>query len=340
MKKLILLLIPSLIFACMGYSQGKTWQLGLYTFFDNIEFGGSGVKVPQTMSGVMVAPEAGLRWDSAHRISAGLNLMHEFGSKTVLENLYPTAYYDYSKGSLRFLMGAFPRGVASDKYPRLFFQDSVSYYRPNMEGVFLGFSRKWGYLNVWLDWTGRQSVNVHEAFLTGISGRYNRGVFYARHFGYMFHYAAKKDPVVEEALHDNLLFHTSLGIDLSGKTLLDRLDINAGWVLGLERARADNTGWIAMNGMLAEARLEFKGLGLFNSFYTGHGLMYFYGDHGNDLYWGDPVYRSKTYNRTDIYVRFFREEKINMELTWSLHFLEGRMYHEQMLKVRVDLNNL
>jgi hypothetical protein len=340
MKKLIIPFILFLLVTESGFAQEKIWQLDLFSFFDNIEFGGSSVKVPQTMSGVMFAPEAGLRWDSAHRISVGVNLIHEFGSKTAVKSIYPTAYYNYSKGSLRFLMGAFPRNISTDKYPRVFFQDSLYYYRPNVEGMFVELTREWGYVNLWLDWTGRQSVEVNEAFFAGISGRFDRGVFYLRHFGYMCHFAGKKDPEIDEALHDNLLFHTSMGIDLSGRTFLAVLDLNAGMVTGLERARADNTGWITLHGMLLEARAEYKNIGLFNTFYSGEGLMYFYGDHSTDLYWGDPAYRAKSYNRTDIYIRFFKEKRLNLELTWSLHFLESRIYHEQMLKVRVNLNNL
>lgn len=341
MKKPALLFVSLIFLSGTVFSQEKIWRLGLFSFFDNIEFGGSQVKVPQTMSGVMVSPEAGLRWDSVHLVSAGVSMMHEFGSRTVIENISPLAYYQYEGRSLRFIMGAFPRNYVTDTYPRLFFQDSLYYYRPNVEGLFLGFGRGHrGYLNVWLDWTGRQSAEVNEAFFAGISARYTENVFYLSHSGYMYHFASKKDPVVEEALHDNLLFSTSIGIDLSGRIFFDKLDLNAGWVSALERARADNTGWIKLNGMLLEARAEFRWAGLFNSFYSGDGLMYFYGDHGKDLYWGDPAYRSGNYNRTDMYIRFFRDEVLDLEFTWSLHFLESSLYHEQMLRVKVNLGNL
>ncbi len=194
------------------------------------------------------------------------------------------------------------------------------------------------YFNVWLDWTGRQTESVREAFFIGFSGRYNEGIFYLQHFGYMYHFALKLNPVVEEALHDNILFHTSVGIDLSGKTVFRKLEADAGWVLGLERSRSDNTGWIKLNGLLLETRIEYKWFGLFNTFYKGDGLMYFYVDHGNELYWGDPVYRAKIYNRSDFYVNFFQTGIVNIKLTYSLHFLESRIYHEQMLKVIINLN--
>jgi len=330
-----------LVFLCgTGYSQEKIWRVGMFSFFDNLEFGGSEVKIPQTMSGVMFAPEGGLRWDSVHRISVGINLMHEFGNSEVIHNFYPTAFYELTKGPFDFIMGAFPRDRITNNYPRLFIQDSVSYYRPNIEGIFLEFRHNDSYVKAWLDWTGRMSRTVREAFIASINGRYNYKILYVEHFGHMYHYAGEMDPVVSEAYHDNLLFKTSAGVNLSGMTFFDKLEMNAGWVAGFERARADNTGWIKMNGFSTETRVEYKGIGMFNTYYNGDGLMVFYEDHGSDLYWGDPVYRAGKYNRTDFYISFFRNRQIDMELTYSLHFLEGSIYHEQMLKVKIDLNNL
>lgn len=339
MKRVLPVLFILVIFVSEGLAQEKTWKVGLFSFFDNVEFGGSGVKVPQTMSGVMLAPEAVLRWDTIHSIIAGVNLMHEFGSSEAIDNFYPTAYYQYNDDHLKFLMGAFPRSEGLGMLPRIFFQDSLYYYRPNLNGMFLEFRDDKKCFNVWLDWTGRQSETVREAFFIGFSGRINFGHFYLRHSGNMFHFASRMNPVISEALHDNLLFHTSAGVDLSGMTIPETLNINAGWVAGLERARADNNGWVGLHGLLVEARAGYKFIELFNSFYKGEGLMYFYGDHGNDLYWGDPAYRAKIYDRADLSLNFLNNSFINLKLTYSLHFLESRVYHEQMLKVRINLNN-
>jgi hypothetical protein len=340
MKQLSWILLFILFTTGKSISQDLTWHTRLYTFFDNTEFSGSAFTIPQTMAGVMLAPDIGLRWDSVHSINVGVNLMHEFGSSLTIDKFYPTAYYEYLKGPFRFLMGAFPRSPLLDRYPRSFFRDSISYYRPNVNGIFMEYSKNKSYINVWLDWTGRQTESVHEAFFVGISGRYSWETLYLQHFGYMYHYAAVMNPVVEEALHDNTLFQTSFGLDLSGRTILDKLDLNAGWIIGLERARADNTGWIAQNGFLFETNIEYRYFGLLNSFYRGSGLMYFYNDHGDDLYWGDPLYRAKTYNRSDLYLRLSNNKKVDIKLTWSLHFLESKIYNEQMLKVVVNLNNL
>ncbi len=339
MRKGLCLFLLVCIITAKGMSQELIWHAGMDSFFDNTEFSGSEYKISQTMAGIVIAPEAGLRWDTVHSIIAGLSLLHEFGSNETVDRVYPTAYYEFSRNPVRFIMGSFPRAIALEKYPRVFFQDSVNYYRPNINGIFFEVVKRQDYLNVWLDWTGRKSVDVREAFFAGLSGNLSRGLFFARGFGYMYHFAGKMDPVVDEALHDNLLLQASAGLDFSGLTPFDRLEAGVGWVMGLERARADNTGWVSMPGIVIEARAEYKFAGVSSLLYRGRGLMYFYNDHGNELYWGDPVYRAKTYNRTDLYLSFLRERTVNLELTYSIHFMESSLYHEQLLKVRVNLGS-
>lgn len=338
MKRLTLISFLFFGLAVTGISQDISWNAGLYSFFDNIEFGNSPVKIPQTMSGVQFIPGVVILKDSVHKLNFGINLLHEFGSFKAIDKLYPTAYYEYNKKPFRFLMGAFPRAGILDNYPRMFFQDSVYYYRPNINGILWELYNSGNYLNIWLDWTGRQSETVNEAFFIGVTDRYNIGSFYLRYFGYMFHFAGKKNPVVAEPLHDNLLSLSSVGIDLSGRTLFDRLDVNIGWVTGAERARAANAEWILKSGLLAEVKVEYKFIGIFNSFYKGSPLMSFYHDHGTDLYWGDPAYRTNTYNRSDLYLRLINNDIVNLELTYSFHFLDRRIYQEQLLKVRVNLS--
>jgi hypothetical protein len=339
MKILFRIILFFLLLTTEGISQKVNWKVGLFSFFDNTEFGNSLVQIPQTMAGVQLAPEIGITWDTVHRVNAGVNLLHEFGSDMAVDKLYPTAYYEFNKRPFSFIMGAFPRIYAIEKYPRIFFQDSITYYRPNMNGIFWEIHNSRDYLNLWLDWTSRQSPTMHEAFFMGFSGKYNMGIFYIQHFGYMFHFAGVMDPVVDEALHDNGLFLTSAGIDLAGKSFFDKLELNAGWVIGLDRARSDQTGWLAHNGLLVEARAEYKRIGIFNSFYTGDSQMSFYNDHSNELYWGDPIYRAETYNRSDFYINFINNKIVSTKFVYSLHFAENTVYHEQSLKVFFNLNN-
>jgi len=318
-------------------SQDFTWKCGLFSFFDNVEFAKSEYKKPQTMSGIMIFPEAGLQWDSVHSISAGINILREFGSKDVIDDMFFTAYYSYQKAPFRFVMGAFPREYALKRYPRVFFQDSVGYYRPNINGILWEASLKRFNANIWLDWTGRQSPEQNETFLLGISGHYAFNTLYFQFFSYMFHFAAKMNPVISESLHDNGLMLFSAGIDLKGKTGFDELDINAGIVTGMERSRGENTGWINQTGFLSECNIEKWNAGIFNSLYIGDGQMHFYNKHGNKLYWGDPIYRAKVYNRLDMYISLFKNRNIRSRITYSLHFAEGRIYHEQLLGLNVNL---
>jgi hypothetical protein len=340
MKNSLWIILLSILLSAEALSQELKWKAGISSFFDNTEFGNSKYQVPQTMAGLRVAPEAGIKVDSVHMAFAGVDMLHEFGSSRAIDNLYLTAYYSFDKRPVRFMMGSFPRAGLLDKYPRLFFQDSILYYRPNINGIFCEVRRSDYYFNLWLDWTGRQSATVHEAFFIGFSGRYRTGRFYLQHFDYMFHFASVRRPVVEEALHDNLMILTSAGIDLAGLTIFDKLCTDAGWVTGLERARADNTGFLTHNGLLVQSTLEYRMFGLFNSFYIGGRQMSFYRDHGSELYWGDPIYRAGTYNRSDIYINFIRNKAVSLRLDYSLHFAEGRIYHEQSLKVAFNLNNL
>jgi hypothetical protein len=338
-KKTLVILAIMLAMVRPAVSQDLKWKAGLFSFFDNNEFGGSAFAIPQTMGGVLLTPEIGIRWDSVHLVSAGISLLHEFGSVKTINSIHPVAYYYYNSNPVRFMMGAFPRDYAVGRYPRVFFRDSVSYYRPTINGMSLEFGRGKSYFNIWLDWSSRQTLTEREAFLVGFSGRYNTGPFFIRHFNYMYHFSGYLNPQVEEALHDNILMLSSAGLDLSEFFAFDRLEISGGWLGGFERARADQSGWIRQNGFLAEAVIEYKVLGLNNSFYKGDGLYHFYSEHGNELYLGDPLYRSGTYNRTDLILRFLRKRRISLDLTYSLHFAESSVYHEQALKARIDLNN-
>jgi hypothetical protein len=340
MKASFYFLVIFLLIYSDAFAQQKNWRLDVFSFFDNTEFGRSAVKIPQTMAGVQVAPEFGVVWDTVNKVNIGINLLHEFGSPNAIDKFYPTAYYESDRGPYRFLMGAFPRSRTIENYPRLFFQDSISYYRPNINGFFTEYRKGDSYFNVWLDWTGRQSKTLNEEFFIGFSGKYKTGIFYLQHFGAMFHYAGKMDPVVEEPLHDNLLFLTSAGIDLSGLTCFSKLEANAGWAIRLERSRSDNSGWIASNGFLMETRLEYKWFGIFNTFFAGNDMMHYYNVLGNKLYWGDPTYRSRTSDRSDFYISFLQSRSVDLDLTYSLTFMESRVYHEQMLKLIVNLNSL
>jgi hypothetical protein len=336
--KRIHLILTLMVSGITVSAQKPEFQMKLSSFFDNTEFGYSKIQMPQTMAGIHVEPTFGISFQETHSIHAGVNLLHEFGSDLAIGSYDPIAYYQFENKPFRFLMGAFPRENAVDKYPRIFFQDSISYYRPAINGLVWQFIKNNSYANVWLDWTSRQTTRRHEAFFMGWSGRLSLNWFYVQQFAYMFHFAGIKNPAVDEALHDNGLILSSLGIDLAKQAGFEKLEINVGYVAGLERARAESSNWHIQKALLSEVKAEYRGVGIMNTYYRGDGQMYYYKSHRNELYWGDPLYQASTYNRTDMYINFLNSEVIKARFTYSLHFAEGATYHEQMLKVSFDIN--
>jgi hypothetical protein len=321
------------------FSQDVVWKMGVHSFFDNAEFSGSSVQNSQTMGGAHFAPELGLSWQNKHRLFGGIDVLHEFGSNKAIDYYDPILYYEYTGKRLHFYMGTIPRQFVLDKYPRMFFQDSVMNYRPVINGFFWEFKSAANYANIWLDWISRQTKERHESFFMGWSGRYNRNIFYLQHFGYMFHFAKVKDPVVEESVHDNGLVLTSLGLDLASTTGFENLEANVGYSLGLDRERSRNF-WNVPKGILAEVKVEYRGIGLFNTYYKGNRQQVYYSDHSNELYWGDPIYRSNEYDRIDFFINFIKSDVVKIKFAYSLHLTEKQMYHEQSIYATFDLDNL
>ena len=324
------------------FSQEVLYKAGLHSFFDNNEFKGCEIGTSQTMAGVHAVPQIGLSLDTTHRIFVGVDAMHEFGRDKIIGYLSPIAYYEFSGEHFRFYMGAFPRSPLLDKYPRFFFQDSILNYRPTMTGLFWEYSsKKGGYMNVWLDWTSRQTDTNREAFFMGWSGRYNRNIVYGQHFGYMYHFAGVKDPAIYAPLHDNGRMWTALGIDLSSKTPFEKLDINVGLAIGLERNRESNNGrWYCPQGLLSQVKIEYRGLGLFNTYYRGDSQGKFHNQYGSRLYWNDPLYRATSYNRLDGYLYFVKSGLVTLKFIYSLHFVERGVFHEQQFYATFDMDNL
>jgi len=324
-----------------AFPQEVLYKIGLHNFFDNNEFSGSSEGESQTMAGVHFAPQIGLKFNKNHRIFAGVDAMHEYGSEKFIGYLNPIVYYEFDNNPFRFYMGAFPRKMALDKYPLFFFQDSINNYRPTMTGFFWEYySKKGDFLNIWLDWTSRQTFEKRETFFMGWSGRYNKDIFYGQHFGYMFHFAADMNPDNHTPVRDNGRLWTALGIDLSSKTRFDELDINAGWAVGLEQNRATDEGWVCQQGILSQIRAEYRGLGVFNTFYKGESQNISFDQFGSQLYWGDRLYQSSMYNRLDGYINFLKTDIVNLKFIFSIHSVNSGTYYSQQLYAAFDLDNL
>lgn len=340
MKRVFWIILPCVFLLFPISAQQKVWKLGVHSFFDNTEFGHSQFQMPQTMAGVHVAPQIGLSWDTIHQVYVGVDALHEYGSNKVIDYIDPIAYYEYDFAPFRFYMGAFPRKMVLDDYPRIFFTDSINNYRPTINGLCWEFYRGRSRVRAWLDWTSRQTKVRHEAFFMGESARFEFSDFFIQHFGYMFHYAGVLNAPAFDALHDNGMYLTSFGMDLAQRTGWNKMQTSLGWAVGLEDERDGTQKWLKHHALMSETKIEYKGIGLENSYYRGSGQMSFYNDHGMDLYWGDRIYRAKAYDRADLYIHFFHSDVVETKLMYTLHFVENQMYHEQSLYVTFNLGKL
>ena len=341
MKKTCIIILLLLGVRISVFPQEVLYKVGVHNFFDNNEFADCPVGYSQTMAGVHFAPQIGLGWDSKNRIFVGVDAMHEYGSDKAVGYYDPIAYYEYDNKPFRFYMGAFPRNMALDKYPLFFIQDSINNYRPTMTGLFWEFySKKGDFMNIWLDWISRQTMTRHETFFMGWSGRYNRNIFYGQHFGYMHHYAGTMDPALNTPVHDSGRLWTALGVDLSSKTSLDKLNINAGWAVGLERYREEGGTWDCPQGLLSEIKVEYRGIGAFNTYYKGGGQEKYYDEFYGQLYWGDRLYRATRYDRLDGYVYLMKTDVVTLKFIFTLHFVSPGMFTEQQFYATFDLDNL
>jgi hypothetical protein len=339
--------ITTIIFSLVSLSiagQKPVFRTAAEAFFDNLEYSGSQVKASQTMAGVHLAPQLGLQWDERHFLFAGIDLLHEFGSERIVDAAAPLAYYEFRGKPFHFYMGAFPRRETLNRYPRIFFADSINHYRPAVNGFFWEIKKDDAtYLNLWLDWTSRQTEIRRETFFMGWSGRYQHRIFYGQHFGYMFHFAGVRHPHSPQGVNDNGLLLTSFGLDFAEKARFELLEINAGWAVALERQRSLGDGWHTPQGLLSEIKVEYGGLGIFNTLYWGNEQRVFRSTmngsalSGNNLYWGDPIFSASFSNQTDLYIRFIKTQHVDITFKYGLTFAEHHLYHQQLLTASIHL---
>ncbi|HET9571067.1 MAG TPA: hypothetical protein VFP20_06630 [Bacteroidales bacterium] len=327
----LLLLLSQLLTA-----QTLEWKAGMYHFFDNTEFLGSSYVNDQTMAGIRFSPEIGLGMNRNHHFRIGFDALKSYGSPNFVDSCSPTAYYLYDNGHFRFMMGSFAREGQLNDFSRAFFQDSIRYFRPNMNGFLLAYKDEGLHAKLFLDWTGKQSFTVHEAFFVGGSVSYQKSIFVAEAQAYMFHHAGS---LSIRGVRDNILMHPAIGLDLTGHTWLDSLRFSVGTLVGLERERRNSDFFTSRKGWMIELDAAFKGFGLNASTYMGQGIMVDYATMGNKLYWGDPLYRGKFYSRIDLSYDFLRLPYLTGKVNFANHFSEGNFYVEQSLIIQATLGS-
>jgi len=316
-------------FFCFFYtsvnSQNFEWLAGFDGFLDNREY--FSIKNPQTMFGARFRVEAGGSLSDLHGIRAGINYLYEFGYKIDAHKPVPTLYYRYDDGKILLKTGAFPRRDLLD-FPIAILSDTLHYYRPNMEGVYLSYSGTWGTQNVFIDWTSRQTDAAHERFIFGFSGTLNWKFMYLSHHVMMGHFAGPGIPVPGESLRDNGGFDVNLGADLSDRVFLDTLVFSAGALISLDRTRDLEETFQTPAGFLGQFTVMHRGVGLAGTWYKGSGHTFLY---------GDSFYRLRDYGRLDFFYAPFRSGPVRIKFDIAVHFAKQQLDYSQQIMISMTL---
>ncbi len=340
MKKIYSLIILTL-FACITLSaQEFKWRSGLDFFFDNTEFARSTLTKDQTMAGVALTQELGWQFDKNQRIMAGADVLKNLGGLQFTDQLQFLVYYQLEEKNTLLKAGVFSRADLFDDYSNLFFQDSVAYYKRAVEGVFLKQGDERGYYKLWLDWTGLQSAGERETFFAGASAYKELGSLYFIDFqSYLFHFATTNPNPLGLSVSDNFQGQFSGGIrylDYGGHEVLK---VSAGIMAGFERDRVDMGDYYLPLGFLLRADGRYKNFGTENILYFGDPRMHFYSRYGNQLYWGNPFLQAGSYFQNKLYWKWMERAGVKGELALRTHVSEGKLFSEQLLTLRVQLDS-
>lgn len=320
-------------------AQEVVWGASFDFFFDNREYK-SEINWPQTLFGARIAPELGIRWAERHSLMMGIDLLANFGAKPFQTDNEIFGYYQYNAPKFKAFAGVVPRRKVIGDYPSAFFSDSVKYYDPNLTGLLLQYVGEKGYVEFGCDWNSMITNEKREKFLLFSAGRIRHGLFYAGYHLSMYHHAGT---YLDDGVVDNVLLHPHVGIDLSGKTGMQELSLQAGWLQAFQNDRKYVGDYVTPGGVQIELKVQKWNFGIFNTLYAGKDLMPYYMadpslDYGPGLYWGEPWYRTRhnIYDRLEIYWQPVHTEIMKLRVA-SVHHYDGRKWGWQQ-KVLFSVN--
>lgn len=330
-----LIFLFNMVVVFFGFSQVAKAQKSialnneLDVFTDNREYANSG-NFSQTIFGARWAPSVVFNLDTVSSFHIGANLLHNFGSPKLVNDVSPTIYFRYNKDNVKFYAGAFPRSETLGQFPRAILKDTVNYFRPNIEGLWLQRGNARNHINVFIDWTSFQTATARENFLFGFNYRLSKDIFYSNGYASLLHNAGPAVPIPGDHVGDNGSSLFNAGVDLSKKTGFKQFSLDAGIYTSFIRTR-EVTGWVVHNGFLSNAALEYRNIYLYNAMYIGEG--------NNNQIWGDPFYNAKFYDRVDIGWNIFHTQNLEASVGLALHFVRGVMDNQQVFRLKYNFNN-
>lgn len=300
-------------------------------FMDNREYSAF-VPRSRTYSGTRTTLDLGVNLDSLNHFIFGANGIHEFGAHPYFLKVDPIAYYHFESKQWTFNIGEFPREGLLTQYPRAMLNDTLRYYRPNVEGMLTSLRYKHGYETIWIDWVSRQTQTDREQFLFGALGTYQPDpakAFFISHYFYLMHDAGAEILLPNDHIADNGVVQLRIGVDYSHRhTGFDSLKFDIGAMASLERVRGVD-GWQTPAGVVASAYIGYHRVALYDEFYAGK---------GSHINYGDSFYEKSVYNRLDVIYSPFVFKRLKGQFIFSFHQSPG--YYgdsQQAFRVIYDL---
>ncbi|WP_352423030.1 hypothetical protein [Proteiniphilum sp.] len=327
----LLCMIPALL------AQEYRWRVGVDYFFDNREYKHSSLTDPQTIHGVWFNTLGGVSWDSTHTIYAGVDLLRKTGTKKTIDKTDIIIYYQYRKPKTLFQVGTFPRNEVLPNYSDFFFEDSVTYFKPLIQGVFFQLGNDRNFFNAWMDWTGYATSTNRESFFLGFSGKASKKILFADFQSYLYHYAGTLPANPDYGVSEQMQIMASAGLERKEPDSFKWL-LSAGVFAGVERDRKAEETYKPV-GFVARADAEFYGIGTETRFYTGDARMRLFPRYGGDLYWGTPFLRGSSYLQSKWYIRLLESNRVSARVNCNIHVSEGKVLLQQTLSVTANISN-
>ncbi|MGN6181173.1 MAG: hypothetical protein ACTHNW_18470 [Mucilaginibacter sp.] len=332
-KKLYLLIIFSLLSTTAALAQDSLdVHFNALGWIDNREYKAF-IPRSRTYSGTRTELDLGLHVDSSNTFIVGTNAIHEFGAQPYFLNAVPIAYYHYQSKKWLFNAGEFPREGLIDDYPRAMLNDTLMYYRPNIEGLLARYSVAHFWQTGWIDWLSRQTNTQREEFIWGAEGKITPGaansLFYIRDYFELEHDAGAAVLQPSDHIFDNGAMELRLGLNLTRHVSgLDSLSIEAGNLTSFLRERGVD-GWQTRNGVTVSAFAAYHRIAVMDEFYKGQGSV---------IYYGDSFYEKSFYNRLDVIWTPFLSGHVKGQFVASFHFSPGHFNdNQEVFRITYDL---
>ncbi len=329
-----------------------------YDFFaDNTEES-FGYWDTRTLFAQSLAPKCGFSFLNQHVYLGGyfiLNMGERIPMPTSQNKGYGLSlHYDVSYKNFKGYFGIFSRDYLIGKYPLLYYRDDFRFFNPMLNGFLLQHNSDNIKAELLIDWYGGNIQKRIDEFLV-------EAFFEQSLFENLLYYGASallyhtKNPeilnpnssVLDVFLLDRFYYNLYVGSNLlQFMPYLDKADVKLGILGSVERKRRESSGAepfsFAAGGFL-DIEGEFRGFGIYNSFYVGDSHYKYFSEYGESIYSGLPFYQANVYDRIEGYYEH-RWNSVALRFSLIFHFMKDfhnaslpNFSHQQMLTIKVRL---